>query len=91
MGMSLRSALTVASNYPDNVRIEAAQSLENNLFCAFLYLLRDGEIHTMLLSSSPVFDTEEEAINSFHAVAKSCIQIFEDQKKHKDQQEWKEV
>lgn len=67
--MTQLTALELAGNYPDNTLI-ASREAPNGKFAVFCYMMRDGEIHKLMLSSQPVFDSAEEAENYMHEVAK---------------------
>lgn len=58
--MTIRTCLTIQNNYPDNILITHLKG-ENEKYAGAAYLLRDGEIHTLLVSSNPEFKTSEAA------------------------------
>nr|DAQ82008.1 MAG TPA: Transcriptional activator HlyU [Caudoviricetes sp.] len=73
--MTLLTALELSNNYPDGILI-ASREAPNGKFAVFCYMMRDGEIHKLMLSSQPVFDSAEEAENYMHEVAKEVKQQY---------------
>lgn len=73
--MTTLTALEIAANYPDNIQINSAQQ-ENGKFAAFCYRLRDNQIHKLLLSTQPMFDTEQEANDAMTEVAIACKNTY---------------
>ena len=69
--MTLITCLEIANNYPENIRINSTKQT-NGKFSAVCYRLKDGEIHKLILSTQPIFGTEEEANNSLHTIANMC-------------------
>jgi hypothetical protein len=71
MGISRMTALTI-QNWPDTdspekdgLLVSSGHGKEDTAkWGSILYLCKDGEIHTMVLSSAPVFDSAEEAEES---------------------------
>lgn len=75
--VTMLTALELAGNYPDNILIESYQEKDGlGLFGVFCYLKRDGIIHKLMLSTSPYFDTSEEAENYIHDIALECVRKF---------------
>lgn len=75
--ITILTALELAGNYPDNILIESYQEKGGlGLFGVFCYLKRDGIIHKTMLSSSPYFNTSEEAENYIHEIAKWCVERY---------------
>lgn len=73
--MTLITALEIAGNYPDNILINAAKQ-DNGKFASFCYMTRYGEIHKLILSTQPVFDTEKEANDALIEVAIACKEKY---------------
>ena len=77
--MNLITALEIASNHPNgDILIEAAQHKETEKYVSLMYLLRDGEIHKLMLSFDvndefKGWDTEKEAISKMEEVRDSVI------------------
>ena len=65
--MTLLTALEIASNYPENIKINSAKQ-ENGKFAAFCYMTKDRQIHKLMLSSQAVFETEKEANDTLHEI-----------------------
>ena len=76
--MTLLTALEVAGNYPDNILITHAQ--HNTKYSGHCYLLRDGDIHKEMLSTTPVFSSSEEAESKMHEIAKICVDYVSQQR-----------
>lgn len=73
--MTQLTALELAGNYPDNVLI-ASREAPDGKYAVFCYMMRDGEIHKLMLSSSPVFDSAEKAESYMHEIAKEVKQQY---------------
>lgn len=73
--MTQLTALELAGNYPDNVLI-TSREVPDGKYAVFCYMMRDGEIHKLMLSSSPVFNSAEKAENYMHEVAKEVKQQY---------------
>ena len=73
--MTLLTALELSNNYPDSIHITSREA-PNGKFAVFCYMMRDGEIHKLMLSSSPVFDSAEKAESYMHEVAKEVKQQY---------------
>lgn len=71
MGMSVLTAIELGTNYPHDIKIETV-NVEGK-HAVLCYMLRDGDIHKLMLSSEPVFDTAEEAKQSMVDTAESCV------------------
>jgi hypothetical protein len=82
--MNLITALEIASNYPNgNILIEAAQHKETSKWTSLMYMLRDGNIHKLMLSFDiseqfAGFDSKEEAISKMEEVAQAAIKYVND-------------
>ena len=73
--MTVLTALELSNNYPDSILISGREA-PNGKFAVFCYMMRDGEIHKLMLSSSPVFDSAEKAESYMHEVAKEVKQQY---------------
>ena len=73
--MTLLTALELGSNYPENISIQSAKQ-QNEKYAVFCYLMRDKNIHKLMLSSEGVFDTSDEAEKHLHDLAKSCKEQY---------------
>ncbi len=69
------TAMELAGNYPENILIETSKK-DNGKFASFCYRLKDGEIHKLMLSFDPVFDTDKEANDAMHDIAKTCVKNY---------------
>lgn len=74
--MTLRTALEIAGNYPENIKIDSCLQ-ENGKYASFAYLTRDGAIHKTLLSTTPIFDTKESADSALIELCKSCVEQYQ--------------
>lgn len=70
--MTRLTAMELAGNYPENIKITSAKQ-DNGKFACFCYMTRNGEIHKLMLSSKGVFDSSEDAEAYLHDLAKECI------------------
>lgn len=59
------TAFTLLSAYPDNVLIDTVADPETGKHAAFCHLLRDGAIHRLLVSTTPVFADKAAALTFF--------------------------
>lgn len=74
--MTRLTALELAGNYPDNVLITSEES-SNGKYLALCYLTRDGEVHKLMLSSPPFFESPEKAEKYMHDIAKDIKRKYE--------------
>lgn len=70
--MTVLTTLELAGNHPDNTLINATEQ-EDGKFSSFCHILRNGEIHKLLLSTKPVFDSEQEAIDKMTELIEDVI------------------
>lgn len=79
--MRLITALEIASNYPDNILIEATKARNSDKFGSVMYRMKDGRIHKMMCSydDSP-FDSKELAVEAMEKVAKAAIDYVNENK-----------
>jgi len=68
------TGMELKHNYPDNILIESKENTETGKHAVFCYLLRDGDIHKLMLSSPAVFETQEAAEKHLHDFAKACVE-----------------
>lgn len=73
--MTVLTAMELAGNYPENIMINAAKN-DNGKFASFCYMTRDGNIHKLMLSTQPVFDSEKEANDALIDVALACVKQY---------------
>jgi len=82
--MNFITALEIASNYPNgDILIEAAQHKETNKWTSLMYLLRDGNIHKLMLSFDindefEGWDTENEAKDKMEEIAQLAIKYIKE-------------
>lgn len=68
MGVSLRNALIIQGQ-GDNIVCEPyGQSREDSKWAGAINLYKEGHFHTTLISSQPVFDTAEKAVEFMEGV-----------------------
>lgn len=73
--MTVRTALELASNYPENIKIESRESTDGK-YSGFLHVLRDGSIHKLLLSTEAVFETSDEAEKALHEICDWAVKEY---------------
>lgn len=73
--MTVRTAMEIAGNYPDNIRIDS-QVTKSGEYCGFLYLLRDGSIHKHMVTTTETYETSEEAETVLHEVCEWAISNY---------------
>ncbi len=56
-----RIAITITTNYPENIWIDSGFEKKSGKHGAFCYLMRDGQIHRILLSTNAFYATADEA------------------------------
>ena len=77
--MRVITAIEIATNYPDNILINASQNKGSGKWSSFMYMTRDGDIHKLMLSfDNAPFDSEQEAIDKMREVADSGIKYYEE-------------
>lgn len=67
--MNVLTALEIKNNYPEEILINSAQQ-DNSKFASFLYRLKNGNIHKLLVSTKAIFDSEKEAEEVLHNLCK---------------------
>ncbi len=58
--MTLLTAFEIEANYPEEILIETPQG-DNGKFAGYMYRLKEGNVHKLMVSSEFVFNTAEEA------------------------------
>ena len=72
--MTLITALEIYNHYPENIMIEAYSDSQTQKWTAYMYMIRNREIHkTMLSFNGFPFKTKEEATLKMKNVAISAI------------------
>jgi hypothetical protein len=72
--MTLLTVMEIASNYPDNILIDAIQCKETKKWGSYMYLTREGNIHKLMLSFDNFpYETEEIAVDKMKEVAQLAI------------------
>ena len=69
--MRLATAYTIKNNYPENIHIVAEE--QNGKWMVSVYLLRNKQLHSLLLSTKPVFDFKAAAIGHANEVCGSIV------------------
>lgn len=78
------TAMTIAGNYPDNIRVDCYE--ENEKFGFWIYLLRNGTIHQPIVSIKAVYETKNIAKDTAQKVIDGCIR-YVDERKEKEIEE----
>lgn len=73
MGISKLTAMVIGGNYPYNIEINCICGI-NNKYAGFVFLLKDGLIHNIQISTDHVFDTPEEAKNKMDETCKELVE-----------------
>lgn len=87
--MNLITALEIATNHPNgDILIEAVQDNETQKWTSMMYLLRNGNIHKLMLSFDANekfkgWDTKKEAKDAMISVRDSAVKWY-DEKYNKD-------
>lgn len=80
--MTILTAIEIATNHPNgDISIEVVQDKETNKWSSFMYLMRDGNIHKLMLSFAinekfKGFDTAKEAQEEMIAIRDFAIQYY---------------
>jgi hypothetical protein len=80
--MTVLTMLEIATNYPDGIAIDAAQHKETLKWGSFMWMLRDGHYHKLMLSfdvgenGCVGFNSEEEAIKKMEEVRDNAIAYY---------------
>jgi len=81
--MTFLTALEIAYNHKNgNISICSAQNKETKKYTSLMYLMKDGEIHKLMLSFDindkfDGWDTEDEAIKEMEKVRDEAINFVE--------------
>lgn len=75
--MSRITILIIGTNYPDNIYLESLKSEDKYL--GFIYLLKDGQIHNLLISTKAIFDSEVECIGKLKELCNDCLNFLENE------------
>lgn len=73
--MTLLTAIEIANNYPENIKIDTAKQ-ENEKYSGFLYRTKGKDIHKLLISTAPDFDTAESASSALNDLSVECKNRF---------------
>lgn len=76
--ISMITAMEIATNYPLNIKIEAAKEKDADKYAGSMYLTRGGKIHKLMISTKASFDSEEEAKKNLHDICKAIVAKFEE-------------
>jgi len=82
MSVSLLTALEIGSNDDDTIRCEAGFDKEAQKWVGWIMYYRDGAFHKPMLNSAPIFQTEEEAVESVRRIVKDIRIRMEDKNGH---------
>lgn len=80
--MTTLTAMEIASNYPNgDILIEGAQHKETGKWTSLMYMLRDGNIHKLMLSFDinekfEGWETEKEAKDKMEELVQFAINRF---------------
>lgn len=76
--MTRTTFLNIVSNYPDNVHVLSFSKVKGNPPYGFaIYLLRNGELHALQLTSEFSYDTPDSAVENGHKLCRSLTLIDE--------------
>jgi hypothetical protein len=81
--MTTLTAMEIAGNHPDNLLVESRKNSEDMHAC-YLYLIRDGNIHKMMLSSEYVFETAKNATDYMDQTIEKVVAKFLEDVKPKE-------
>lgn len=70
MGLTRMTALTLKNNKDVEVMVDGPN--ENNKYSGSIYVMHNGEIHSLLVSTQPVFDTEKAVKESLTNLIEEC-------------------
>ena len=76
MGLTLITAMEIAYNYPDDILIDAAHDKDTDKWAAFIYRLKEGEIHKLMISTIPYYDSAESAKDEMHTMCKDIKEKY---------------
>lgn len=75
MKISRLSAIHIATNYPDNILIDAHEH-DGGKFAGFIYLMRNSCIHRIIVESTPSFNNSVEAEDYMQTVVNFSIYTY---------------
>ena len=81
-GISRLTALTIAGNYPDDILVDSMKH-ESGKHSGWIYLMRDGHIHTAQLSTQDIFDTPKEATDYMNEIVDACVNFVNEDRESK--------
>jgi hypothetical protein len=70
--ISVRTAAILQTHYPAHILLTAGKTLDGK-WRSFCYQLRDGSVHTTLLSTTPIFETEQEALQVMKDIVEEAV------------------
>ncbi|MFA6057274.1 MAG: hypothetical protein WC756_03680 [Taibaiella sp.] len=71
--MRLITAYTIRNNYPENILISAEQDGPSGQWKVSVYLTKNGDLHSLLLSTKPCFDYKGAAENHAKVICESIV------------------
>ena len=71
--MTTRTCLIIQGNYPENIKIDSQS--DGNKFMACAYLMKDGNIHSLLVSTNNEFETKEASEKYLHDTFKQILNM----------------
>ena len=74
--MTLITLIEIATNH-ENGDLNVLTSEKDGKHACFLYLMRDGEIHKLMLSSDHIFDSEKDAEDYMNTTIDGCVEHYE--------------
>ncbi len=85
--MKVLIAMEIAGNYPKNILITSFLD-ENKKFGGWIYMLRNGEIHKLMLGFRGHFETSIEAENYLHDLSKQYVKEYNNKKMQYNNKEY---
>lgn len=77
--MTLLTIITIATNFPDNIKIASGFNKDENKWAAFIYLLdEDKNIDRLVIDTLPVYDSEELANERMGELCEWCIKYLDE-------------
>jgi hypothetical protein len=72
--MTTRTHLIIQTNYPGNILVSHAQDKNTGKYAGFIYLMKDGHIHTCLASTEFIYETGEEIEGKINETVKAIAE-----------------
>lgn len=72
--ISQETAIIIAANFHDNIRIKVFKHQDIRKYEANVYLLQDGITQLRLVASDPIFNSGEEAETAMQELCEYCVQ-----------------